>query len=158
MKMAKMRPSTLNVKNVKEKVMSTTTLIKESDLKKISEITRLHDEAFWHLHQFDGHAKSSDGHLELRFNFGTVWDRENGATSPRIEVDLYSYVVATEGDRRHEFTSLDEALAIVKNWHKKALEYNPTAEEIAEMDKFAADMWNAIKDKVTVIEVNPNEE
>ena len=128
-------------------------LISEEDLKKIADITRLHDEAFWHLHQYDGHAKSSDGFVSVKVNFGTVWDREDGAPNPRIEVDIYSYVVATDGGRSHEFESVDEAFAAVTQWHKKAMAYNPSEEDIAELDKFAADMWDAIKDKVTIIDL-----
>lgn len=137
--------------------MSTTTLISERDLNKINEITRLHDEAFWHYHQYDGHAKSSDGSLRITVNFGTVWDRENGNTNPRIEVDIYSYVVATSSGRTHEFESLDEALAAVSEWHSRAMAYKPTDEDIADLDQFAAEMWDAIKDKVTIIDLTDSD-
>jgi hypothetical protein len=129
-------------------------LVSQGDLDKINKITRLHDEAFWHLHEFDSHAKSSDGRVSISLNMGTVWDRENGNTYPRIEVSIYSYVVATEGGRTHEFESIDEALAAVTEWHSKALAYNPTPEEIAEVDAFAIEMWDAIKDRVIVIDAS----
>lgn len=133
-------------------------MISNSDLEKLREIAHLHDEAFWHYHQFDGHSKSGDGSLRVTVNFGTVWDRENGDTKPRIEVHLYSYVVATDGDRNHEFESIDAALAAVTEWHAEAMEYNPTADDIAEMDAFAAEMWETIKDKVIVIDASKKEE
>lgn len=128
-------------------------MISNSDLEKLKEIAHLHDEAFWHYHQYDGHAKSSDGSLRVTVNFGTVWDRENGNTNPRIEVSLYSYVVATSSGRNHDFESIDDALTAVTAWHAKAMEYNPTVDEVAEMDTFAAEMWDAIKDKVNIIDL-----
>ena len=132
-------------------------MISNSDLEKLKEIAHLHDKAFWHYHQFDGHSKSGDGALRVSVNFGTVWDRENGATNPRIEVSIYSYVVSTDGDRNHEFESIDDALAAVTAWHAEAMEYNPTADDITEMNAFAAEMWDAIKDKVTIIDLTDSD-
>jgi hypothetical protein len=33
------------------------------------------------------------------------------------------------------------------------MEYSPTVDEVAEMDAFAAEMWDAIKDRVTIIDL-----
>jgi hypothetical protein len=135
-------------------------MISDKTLNKISEITRLHDEAFWHLHQFDGHAKSSDGSVQIHIEFGNVWERQDGPVQPRVSVAMYSYVVASDtplypsfGERNHYFETVDQALQVMKEWHKAAMAYQPTPEDLAEADEFAREMWEAIKDKVTVVEV-----
>jgi glycosyltransferase A (GT-A) superfamily protein (DUF2064 family) len=48
---------------------------------------------------------------------------------------------------------VDQALQVMKEWHKAAMAYQPTPEDLAEADEFAREMWEAIKDKVTVVEV-----
>jgi hypothetical protein len=141
-------------------------MITSEMLDKIDEIARLHDEAFWHLHQYDGHAKSSDGSISIEIGFGTVWTRkEQEKTQPSIGVAIYSYVVASDtpsypsfGQRNHWFETVDEALTVMKEWHAKAMEYNPSPEELAEIDLFAAELWDSIKDRVTVIEVDPEKD
>lgn len=139
-------------------------MISQEDLDKIAEIARLHDEAFWHLHQFDGHAKSSDGSIGIEIRFGNVWERQEGPVAPSVNVNIYSYVVASEtplypnfGDRNHYFETIDEALQIMKEWHAEAMAYSPTEEELKEADELASDLWEIVKDKVTVIEVTPKD-
>jgi hypothetical protein len=135
-------------------------MISDETLNKISEITRLHDEAFWHLHQFDGHAKSSDGSVQIHIEFGNVWERQDGPVQPRVSVAMYSYVVASDtplypsfGERNHYFETVDQALQVMKEWHKAAMAYQPTPEDLAEADEFAREMWETIKDKVTIVDV-----
>ncbi len=135
-------------------------MISKETLDKIAEITRLHDEAFWHLHQFDGHAKSSDGSVQLHIEFGNVWERQEGPVDPRVSVAIYSYVVASNtpsypnfGERNHYFETVDEALQVMTEWHRKAMKYNPSEDELREMDNFAAEMWDLIKDRTTVMEI-----
>lgn len=139
-------------------------MIAQETLDKIAEITRLHDEAFEHLHKFDGHAKSSDGEVSIEIGFGTVWERRHGKIQPSIGVSIYSYVVASDtpsypnfGQRSHWFATVDEALQVMREWHAKAMAYNPSPEELAEIDAFAAEMWDVIKDKVEVIDVVHND-
>lgn len=136
-------------------------MISDETLDKISEITRLHDEAFWHLHQFDGHAKSSDGSVQIHIEFGNVWERQDGPVQPRVSVAMYSYVVASDtplypsfGERNHYFETVDQALQVMKEWHKEAMAYQPTPEDLAEADEFAREMWETIKDKVTIVDVS----
>ena len=139
-------------------------MISQEMLDKVAEIARLHDEAFWHLHQFDGHAKSGDGAINIEIGFGTVWSRDDKKTQPSIGVSIYSYVVASDtpsypnfGQRNHWFETVDEALQVMTEWHAKAIAYNPSPEDLAEIDAFAAEMWDAIKDKVEVIEIVHND-
>ncbi len=136
-------------------------MISDETLDKISEITRLHDEAFWHLHQFDGHAKSSDGSVQIHIEFGNVWERQDGPVQPRVSVAMYSYVVASDtplypsfGERNHYFETVDQALQVMIEWHKEAMAYQPTPEDLAEADEFAREMWETIKDKVTIVDVS----
>jgi hypothetical protein len=138
-------------------------MISKEDLDKIAEIARLHDEAFWHLHQYDGHAKISDGNIKIEIGFGNVWDRNDQkekSLTPIVGVTIYSYVVATNtpsyqhlGGRHHYFETVNEALQVVKEWHQKAMSYQPTAEELKELDDFADEMWEVIKDKTTIYEI-----
>lgn len=137
-------------------------MITQEILDKIAEITRLHDEAFAHYQKFDGHAKSGDGFVKIEIGFGTVWDRQDEKIEPSLSVTIYSYVVASEtpsylnlGSRSHYFETVDEALTVMREWHAKAMAYNPTEAELAEIDDFAAEMWDIIKDNVTVIEADP---
>lgn len=140
-------------------------MITQEILDKIAEITRLHDEAFTHYQKFDGHAKSGDGFVKIEIGFGTVWDRRHEKIEPSVSVTIYSYVVASTtpsypnfGERSHYFETVDEALTVMREWHAKAMAYNPTDEELAEIDDFAAEMWYIIKDKVTVVEVDPEKD
>ncbi len=140
-------------------------MISKKDLDKIAEITHLHDEAFWHLHQFDGHAKSSDGSVQIHLEFGNVWERQEGPVEPRVSVAIYSYVVASStpsypnfGERNHYFETVDEALQVMKEWHAKAMSYQPTEGELKEIDDFAAEMWDIIKDRTTVIDIVDGEQ
>jgi hypothetical protein len=135
------------------------------DLEKVQEITRLHDEAFDHYQQFDGHAKSGDGWLSIEMDFGTRWDRRrDGKTTPKLTVHLYSYVVATEspmypnfdGSRNYEFATLDEALEVMQDWHKMAMDFNPGPDYVAENDEYFNKLWDIIKEKIEVIEIDPD--
>jgi hypothetical protein len=135
-------------------------MISQEDLDKVAEIARLHDEAFWHLHQFDGHAKSSDGSISIEVEFGNVWERKDSSVSPRIGLAIYSYVVASDtpsypnfGQRNHYFETIDEALLVMKEWHQEAMSYNPSEEELNEVDEFASDLWEIIRDKTTIMNI-----
>jgi hypothetical protein len=138
-------------------------MITQEDVMKVQELAELHDEAFWHLHQFDGHAKSSDGYIGFEISFGNVWERRQGPVEPRVGVTIYSYVVASDspsypnfGERNHWFESLDKALDVMREWHKVAMSYNPNDKELAEIDEFAFRMWDTVKDKVTILEIKDN--
>lgn len=140
-------------------------MITQEDVMKIQEIAELHDEAFWHLNQFDGHAKISDGLVLFNVSFGTVWDRKKGPVTPQVGVQLYSYVVSSDtpiypnlGDRMHYFESLEDALLVMKEWHKVAMAYNPSEEELAERDAFALHLLDVLKEHTTIIEVESSEE
>lgn len=139
-------------------------MIDQATLDKIAEIARLHDEAFEHYQKYDSHAKSSDGAISIEIGFGTVWDRRREKIQPSLGVSIYSYVVAAAtpsypnfGQRSHYFETVDEALTVMQEWHAKAMTYQPTEEELAEIDAFAAEMWDVIKDKVEVVEIVHND-
>jgi hypothetical protein len=139
-------------------------MITEETISKISEIARLHDEAFNHYQKYDGHAKSSDGAISLVISFGNVWERNaDKQVEPKIGLEMYSYVVArdipayeTYGSRTHWFDSVDQALEVVKEWHSIAMKFSMTDEEMQEMDKIAYDFIDkmAKSGKLKVIEVD----
>jgi hypothetical protein len=62
------------------------------------------------------------------------------------------------GDRNHYFESLDEALHVMKEWHRIAMAYNPTEEELAESGTLALQLWNAIDSRATIIDIKDDEE
>lgn len=135
-------------------------MISQEDLDKVAEIARLHDEAFWHLQQYDGHAKSSDGAISIEVEFGNVWERQDNPVKPHVAVAIYSYVVASDtpsypnfGQRSHYFETVDQALEVMKEWHSKAMSYQPTEEDLKEIDELASDIWEVIKDKTTIYEI-----
>jgi len=139
-------------------------MISQDDLDKAKEIARLHDEAFWHLHKFDGHAKSGDGNVSIELGLGTVWDRQDGPVEPTISVNIYSYVVASDtpsypnfGQRSHYFESVDQALDAMRDWHAEAMAYNPSEADIAEANEMASDVWEVVKDKTTIYELKNGE-
>jgi succinate dehydrogenase/fumarate reductase flavoprotein subunit len=74
---------------------------------------------------------------------------------------MYSYVVASDtplypsfGERNHYFETVNQALQVMIEWHKEAMAYQPTPEDLAEADEFAREMWETIKDKVTIVDVS----
>jgi hypothetical protein len=122
-------------------------MLDEVFLNKIAEITRLHDEAFEHYQKFDQHAKISDGSVTVELHFGNVYERREakGPIKPRISLGLYSYVVAIPREEDYSapsyyFDDADEALEAMAIWHARAMDFNPTAEEQAELDQFASEL------------------
>jgi hypothetical protein len=122
-------------------------MLDETFLNKIAEITRLHDEAFAHYQKFDQHAKISDGSVTVELHFGNVHERReaNGPVKPRISVGLYSYVVAIPREEDYSapsyyFDDVDEALEAMAIWHARAMDFNPSEEEQAELDQFASEL------------------
>jgi DNA-binding ferritin-like protein len=41
----------------------------------------------------------------------------------------------------------------MQEWHKEAMKYNPSEEELKEIDDFANELWEVIKDKTTIYEI-----
>jgi hypothetical protein len=133
-----------------------------NDKEKLSEISRLLDEAYKHYFEYEGHCKSSEGHITLEY--GNYWDRkENSLEVPIKSVSIYSYVFCEQG-RSQDFDSLDEALETVREWHANEMAYDYNApEEVearAEMDKFAMEWIEDMKasGKLQIIEVTGNED
>jgi hypothetical protein len=132
-----------------------------TDSEKLTEISRLLDEAYKHYFSYEGHCKSSEGHISVEY--GTYWDRSDKPSEVPIKnVTIYSYVFCEQG-RSQDFDSLDEALETVRSWHSREMAYDYNApEEVAaraEMDEFAADWVQKMKDsgRLTVIEVGEDE-
>lgn len=109
-------------------------LMTQEDIDKLVEIQNLLDEGLAHYLTYEGHAKSSEGHVSL--NFDTSWARRAGA--PQLTVSVYSYVLGPH--RSHDFDSIDEALAEVRKWHANEMAYDPDTEE----NLAAAEEWDNI--------------
>lgn len=96
--------------------------LNEQELADLSEILRLHDEAFRdYLERFgDGH-KSSEGAVEV--HFGNFWDRD-GWDAPgaggTVGVSIYSYALGPS--RNHYFDSIAGGLAEMRLWHRAQMD------------------------------------
>jgi hypothetical protein len=88
---------------------------------KLREIARLHDEAFDHAMEHDGHHKSAEGQISV--NFTNRFDEGRDEDPLRItSVEVYSYVLGP--NRNHYFDSVDEALAAMRKWHHAEMTHN----------------------------------
>lgn len=114
------------------------------DYAKLEEIHRLLDEAYDHYFQYEGHCKSSEGHIDI--SYGNLWDRREEGLKIKY-VHIYSYVFCEQG-RSQDFDSLDDALETVREWHTKEMAYDYNApEEVAareELDNLAADFLDTL--------------
>lgn len=90
------------------------------ETRKLSEISRLLDEAYqhWFDHAPDHHSKSLEGAISIQIP--SWWKRRVGI--PDVRVNVFSYVLGPS--RWHEFDGIDEALATVKEWHRKEMEHD----------------------------------
>lgn len=93
----------------------------DKDFQKLIQIRKLLKEAYDHYFEnTDGHCKSEEGHISVEF--GNYW--EDSSCQMKITyINIYSYVF---GNSRvlHCYYSIDEALEVVKGWHKN--EWNDT--------------------------------
>ena len=111
---------------------------------KLQEISRLLNEAYKHYFSYEGHCKSSEGHIEV--SYGNYWERSENPSDLKItSVSIYSYVLCTDG-REAYFDSVDEALETVKEWHANEMAYDPNTPEEEEMreyfDQMSAEFLN----------------
>jgi hypothetical protein len=42
----------------------------------------------------------------------------------------------------------------MREWHAKAMAYSTSPEDLAEIDAFAAEMWDVIKDRVEIVQID----
>jgi hypothetical protein len=103
------------------------------DFQKLLEIRKLLKEAYDHyFHNSDGHCKSQEGHISLEF--GNYWE-DKKCEMKVTSISIYSYVFGHI--RTHCYYSIDEALEVVKEWHK-----NEMNTDYAEQRRLE-DEWNA---------------
>lgn len=101
----------------------------QSDLNKLLLIRKLLKEAYDHyFDNSDGHCKSSEGHIDLEF--GNYWTDKN-CEMKITSVNIYSYVFGNS--RSHCYDSIDEALEVVRQWHKE--EMSTDYEEQSRLEK-----------------------
>lgn len=90
----------------------------DKDFQKLLEIRKLLKEAYDHYFEnSDGHCKSQEGHISLEF--GNYWE-DNKCEMKITSINIYSYVFGNS--RVHCYYSIDEALEVVKGWHKEEME------------------------------------
>lgn len=98
------------------------------DFQKLLEIRKLLKEAYDHVfdneaydHVFDNDSdcgyKSQEGHISLEF--GNYWEDEKCELNI-TSVNIYSYLFGNS--RSHCYDTLDEALEVVRRWHKEEME------------------------------------
>ena len=133
-----------------------------NDPEKLAEISRLLDEAYKHYFSYEGHCKSSEGHITVEY--GNYWDRSDNPSNVEVKsISIYSYVFCTEG-RSQDFDSIDEALETVQGWHANEMAYDPNTPEAIEnrrlMDEMAGEFISKMMEdgRLTVIEVGDEDE
>lgn len=90
------------------------TVLDPAALTKIRELMRLHDEAMWHWMKLDGMCKSSEGTVTVYLT--NSFERDEGENPLRVKgIEVFAYVVGPS--RHHYFDTVDEALAVVRQWH-----------------------------------------
>ena len=89
------------------------------DFQKLLEIRKLLKEAYDHVfdNDHDCSHKSQEGHISLEF--GNYWEDEK-CELKITSVNIYSYVFGSS--RSHYYDTLDEALEVVRQWHKEEME------------------------------------
>ena len=81
----------------------------------LSEIRRLLNEAYDdYFRRGDGHCKSSEGYIEVRYP--NYFDRAKYPDGAASGIGIYSYVLGPS--RMHEFSDFAKALKAVRKWHK----------------------------------------
>jgi hypothetical protein len=87
------------------------------DFQKLLEIRKLLKEAYDHyFDNSDGHCKSQEGHISVEF--GNYWE-DSKCKMKITSINIYSYVFGNS--RMHCYYSIDEALDVVKRWHKEEM-------------------------------------
>lgn len=91
--------------------------MKDKDFQKLIEIRKLLKEAYDHYFEnTDGHCKSQEGHISVEF--GNYWEDQE-CQMKITSVNIYSYVFGNS--RSHYYDTVDEALEVVKRWHKEEM-------------------------------------
>lgn len=132
------------------------TLLTQDDLDKLAEIQNLLDEGLAHYFTYDGHCKSSEGHVSVSFD--NSFRRMDGTN--KLTVEVYSYVLGPH--RSHDFDSVDEALEAVREWHAREMAYDPdTPENLAaaeEWDNIAHEFLSQMEEEGRLTIINIGEE
>ena len=90
----------------------------QNDFQKLLEIRKLLKEAYDHYFEndLDGSHKSQEGHISLEF--GNYWEDQK-CEMKITSVNIYSYVFGSS--RNHYYDTIDEALEVVRQWHKEEM-------------------------------------
>lgn len=90
----------------------------QQDFNKLLQIRKLLKEAYDHVFENDSDCgyKSQEGHISVEF--GNYWEDEK-CELKITSVNIYSYLFGNS--RSHCYDTLDEALEVVKRWHKEEM-------------------------------------
>lgn len=90
----------------------------QQDFNKLIQIRKLLKEAYDHYftNDLDGSHKSQEGHIGIEF--GNYWE-DKKCEMKVISISIYSYVFGHT--RTHCYYSIDEALEVIKEWHKNEM-------------------------------------
>ena len=102
----------------------------QQDFNKLLEIRKLLKEAYDNVfdNDHDCSHKSQEGHISVEF--GNYWEDQE-CQMKITSVNIYSYVFGSS--RSHYYDTLDEALEVVRQWHKE--EMNTDYEEQRRLEK-----------------------
>jgi hypothetical protein len=131
------------------------------EFSKVQQISKLLNEAYDHYFEYEGHCKSSEGHITI--DYGNLWERGESENFGVRGIEIYSYVFCREG-RSQYFDSLDGALETVRGWHAEEISYDYNSPEALEnqrlMDEQAAEFLQEMVNsgRLTIHEIDPEDE
>lgn len=102
--------------------------LNDYQIKQLEEIIELLDEAFYHAVEHEPHHLSNEGNIKFVFNVGSTADRRNNTNKLELTIVIDSYVLGGN-QTQHFFSSLDEALIEVRQWHKEEMSYIQTTSD-----------------------------
>ena len=123
----------------------------QTDFNKLIIVRKLLKEAYDHYFKYgDGHCKSGEGHISVEF--GNYWE-DKQCQMKITSVNIYSYVFGSS--RSHYYDTIDEALEVVKGWHKEEMETDWEKIQQEEIEAYEKYYQDHPEKRVGLI--NPNE-
>lgn len=92
--------------------------LNQTQIKQVEELVHLLDMGFFEGVKTSSLHQRTDGNVEFVISLGNTMDRAKGNSKVETTVVVYSSMMA-EGQTRHFYASLEEALEAVNEWHKK---------------------------------------
>ena len=92
--------------------------LNEVQVKQVERLITLLDDGFYRCIGDSPLHQQADGNVEFLVSLGNTIERAKGTSKVETSVVVYSSQMV-EGQTRHFYANLDEALSAVEAWHKK---------------------------------------